>query len=323
MPHTHINYDDRKTIATLLLGGKHNQVEIAQQIGKSPSAVSREVHQRTNSTGKYRASFANRQAKNLRAKANGLRRKIVSGNNTHQVIEAGLRKYWSPEQIVGRYRRESGEKLVSPVTIYTYLWREGQELVPFLRQAKKHLHRRRHRTKQREIRREEAKKKRIDERPAIVEERSRVGDWEGDTIVGQEKTEHILTHAERKSRYLAADRVKGTAESVLRATVRRFKRYPKKKKRTGTYDNGVTFSAHEEIEVRVGLQIYFAHPYHSWERGTNENTNGLLRQFYPKGTYFANVTQRQLDRAVKLINTRPRKCLNYRTPEEVFNCISD
>ena len=323
MPHTHISRDDRKTIAALLLGGRHNLTEIAAHVGKSPSAVSREVGSRTDPDGTYRAGSADGAARGLRAAANGLRRKIVPGSEALRAVEDGLRKYWSPEQVVGRHRRERGAALVSPATVYAYVWRDGRELIPFLRHARKRLHRRRHGTKQREMRREESKKRRIDARPEVVEGRSRIGDWEGDTVVGQEKTEHVLTHVDRKSRFLAADRVRGTAESVLRATLRRFARYPRRKRLTGTYDNGVTFSAHEELEARTGMEIFFAYPYHSWERGTNENTNGLLRQFLPKGTFFAGVTQRKLDRFVRLINTRPRKCLDYRTPEEVFNCVSD
>lgn len=322
MPHTHINLDDRKAIAALLLGGKHNLSEIASRVGKSPSSLSREVRARTGPDGTYRPGAADGNARRLRAAANGLRRKIAAGSDVEREVERGLRRYWSPEQIVGRHRRERGEPLVSPVTIYEYVYRRRKDLVPFLRHADGRPRRRRHGTKVREKRREEAKKRRIDARPAEVEARSRLGDWEGDTVVGQEKTEHVLTHVDRKSRFLAADRVRGTAESVLRATVRRFARYPKWKRRTGTYDNGVTFSGHEEMEARTGMQVFFAHPYHSWERGTNENTNGLLRQFLPKGTFFAGVTQRKLDRFVKLINTRPRKCLDYRTPEEVFNCVS-
>lgn len=322
MPHTHISHDDRKTIAALLSGGRHNLTEIAAHIGKSPSAVSREVRSRTDPDGTYRAGSADRAARKFRAAANGLRRKIVAGSEALQAVEDGLRRYWSPEQIVGRYRRERGEPLVSPVTIYTYVYRRRKDLVPFLRRADRRRYRRKNGTKQREERREEAKKARIDSRPAVVDGRSRLGDWEGDTIVGQEKTEHVLTHVERKSRFLAADRVRGTAESVLRATLRRFSRYPEKKKLTHTYDNGTTFSAYEELEMKTGMKVFFAHPYHSWERGTNENTNGLLRQFLPRGIFFAGVTQRKLDRFVKLINTRPRKCLDYRTPEEVFNCVS-
>jgi IS30 family transposase len=266
---------------------------------------------------------ANERARACRARANALRAKIVPGGEVEKTIEEGLRKYWSPEQISGRYKLEHGEPFVCAVTIYAYIVVHRKDLILFLRQGKNRRHRRKHGTKQREIRREEEKKKRIDVRPEVVEERSRIGDWEGDTIVGQEKTSHVLTHVERASGYLFGDKTDGLAATVRRATERRFRRCPKKKRLTVTYDNGIQFAEHEELEHNLEIDVYFAFPYHSWERGTNENTNGLLRQFLPKGTYFKSLTQRQLDRFVRLINTRPRKRLGYRTPEEVFNCVSD
>lgn len=323
MPHRHISRDDRKTIAALLLGGRHNQSEIASQIGKSPSAVSREIALGTGADGRYLAGAADAASRARRGAANALRAKLYPGSDAEKALEEGLRRFWSPEQVAGRQHLELGKALVSPAAAYAYLPKARKDLVPLLRHGKKRLHRRRHGTKIREERREEGKKNRIDARPAAVARRSRIGDWEGDTVVGQEKTEHVLTHVERMTGYLLADRVCGAASSVRRATERRFVRHPKRKLLTITYDNGVQFSEHEMLARNLGIDIYFAHPYHSWERGTNENTNGLLRQFLPKGTCFTGVTQRRLDRYVKLINTRPRKRLGYRTPEEVFNCVSD
>ncbi|PIT89109.1 MAG: hypothetical protein COU27_02055 [Candidatus Levybacteria bacterium CG10_big_fil_rev_8_21_14_0_10_36_7] len=163
------------------------------------------------------------------------------------------------------------------------------------------------------------KKRRINQRPKIVEKRARIGDWEGDTIVGKEKMIHILTHTERKSGLLLADKLeKATAEITKQKTINRFNGVPKKKKQTITYDNGSTFASHRETEEKTGIIIYFANPYHSWERGTNENTNGLLRQFFPKKSSFATITQNEIEKAVRLINRRPRKRLNYLTPYEIF-----
>jgi len=163
------------------------------------------------------------------------------------------------------------------------------------------------------------KKKRIDTRPKIVESRERIGDWEGDTIVGGEKTIHILTHVERRSGMLFADKLeRATAELTREKTIARFGKITKDKKHTITYDNGSTFAEYEMTEKETEMDIYFAYPYHSWERGTNENTNGLLRQFFPKKSMFANITQETIEEAVKLINNRPRKRLDYLTPREVF-----
>ncbi len=167
--------------------------------------------------------------------------------------------------------------------------------------------------------REEAKKKRIDARPAIVDNRERMGDWEGDTIVGGERNTGIITHAERKSGYLLGDLYKKkNSELIKEKIIERFKKIPNDKRYTITYDNGTEFSEYELIERKTKMQIYFANPYHSWERGSNENANGLLRQFFPKKTLFATLTQKTVDKAIILINHRPRKRLNYLTPHEIF-----
>jgi transposase, IS30 family len=180
-------------------------------------------------------------------------------------------------------------------------------------------YRRRHGTRQRQKEYEAMKKNRIDTRPQEVETRQRIGDWEGDTIVGGEKSIHILTHVDRRSGYLMADKLEqATALETQLKTLARFRLLPSEKKHSLTYDNGVQFSLHQGTEQKSGIPIFFAYPYHSWERGTNENTNGLLRQYYPKGSHFDHITQPQLDQTVKLINNRPRKRLNYLTPYEVF-----
>lgn len=152
-----------------------------------------------------------------------------------------------------------------------------------------------------------------------MDKRERIGDWEGDTIVGKERTKQILTHVERKSGLLLGDKLEhSTAEETKNKTIERFKTIPKNKKFTSTYDNGTTFSEHEMTEKKTGIEIYFAWPYHSWERGANENANGLLRQFFPKKSSFAMITQEAVDEACGLLNNRPRKRLGYLTPNEVF-----
>lgn len=189
--------------------------------------------------------------------------------------------------------------------------------------CQKDKYRRRYGTRIREKQREEMKKKRIGKRPEIVETKTRIGDWEGDTIVGKEKTIHILTHVDRKSGYGLADKLnRGTALLTKLKTIERFNRLPRNKKHTITYDNGTTFSEHELTEKKTGIDIYFANPYHSWERGCNENFIGLLRQFFPKKCSFAKITDEEIENAVRLINNRPRKRLNYKTPTEVFRQIN-
>ncbi|MDD4289787.1 MAG: IS30 family transposase [Patescibacteria group bacterium] len=231
------------------------------------------------------------------------------------------RRRWSPEQISGRIKRkwkDDENRHIGKDSIYTFIYNERKDLVKYLR-CQKGNYRRRYGTRIREKKREELKKKRIDKRPDIVERRERIGDWEGDTIVGKERTIHILTHVERKSGLLFADKLeRGTAILTKEKTIDRFKTIFKNKKYTITYDNGSTFAEYEMIEKKTGISIFFANPYHSWERGSNENANGLLRQFFPKKSSFAIITQEYIDTVCKLINNRPRKRLNYLTPNEVF-----
>lgn len=294
--------------------------EIARRLSRSPSTISEEIRQKRKRRGVYRAGEVDRRVRQRKSKANSRSRRIERGSTLEAHIISKLKLYWSPEQIAGRLKREHRKKtVVCHQTIYAYMYDVHPELKKYLR-CQKGRWRRKRGTKQRRKQWDEAKKKRIDTRPAIVKKRKRLGDWEGDTIMGLEKNVHILTHAERKSRFLVADKVpQATAEQVRKLTTKRFNRLPQFKRKTITYDNGVQFAEHETLERDTKIPIYFAYPYHSWERGTNENTNGLLRQFFPKGSTFSHITQQKLDRVVKLINTRPRKCLHYQTPDEVFN----
>jgi len=230
--------------------------------------------------------------------------------------------YWSPEEISGRLRRKyknDKTKWIGKDSIYKFIYIEQPKLIKYLRHQKC-KYRRKHGTNIRSKQREEAKKKRIDSRPIIIELRARIGDWEGDTIVGKEKIKQLLTHVDRKSGLLLLDKLeKSTAAETRIKTEKRFEQIDKNKKYSLTYDNGATFAEHELTERHTGIDIYFAYPYHSWERGTNENTNGLIRQFFPKKSAFANITSEDLKRVEYLLNNRPRKRLNYLTPTEVFN----
>lgn len=313
----HITKEERLQIEAYSKAGK-SKAATAILIGRNRSSVGRELKRNKQRGSPYLARRANRISVKRIAKANTRPKRIVGKLKSY--VASQLKIYWSPEQIAGRWHLQYPKRqTVCHETIYQFVYKKRPDLKTYLR-CKKGKYRRRHGTNNREKRREEAKKKRIDVRPAIVETRTRLGDWEGDTIVGREKTTHILTHADRKSGYLLADKIpNATAKLVRETTTQKFKRIAKKNQHTTTYDNGTLFAEHETLERDTEMSIYFAHPYHSWERGTNENTNGLLRQFFPKGSAFDPITKRRLDLAVKLINTRPRKRLNYLTPDEVFN----
>ena len=321
MSYSHFKPFQRNELAVLLRAG-FKQNKIAELLGKTASAVCQELkkNRSDNKTG-YDVGQAKRSTKEKRIAANARFRKIENSSWLQNYIEKRIKKYWSPEQISGRLKKKyenDKSKWIGKDSVYKYIYEERKDLVRYLR-CQKGNYRRRHGTKIRLEQQLEAKKKRITERPAEVETREKLGHWEGDTIVGSDK-QHILTHVERKSGLLLADKLeRGTARLTRLKTIERFKNISMKKKLSITYDNGTTFAEHELTERKSGVNIYFAFPYHSWERGTNENCNGLLRQFFPKKSAFAIVTQEQIDEACGLINNRPRKRLGYLTPKEVFD----
>lgn len=316
--HTQITDAERNVISALACAGLE-QKEIAKIICKHPSSISREL-KRNKSSGKYHAGKAKRKLKRRRKNAKQGCKKI-RGSLRRKIIYR-LKKYWSPEQIAGRLSLDAEERVICHETIYRFIYEQRPDLEKYLR-IQKGKYKRRYGAKKREQEREDTKR-RIDERPAIVEERARIGDWEGDTVIGERGKNGLLTHVERKTGFLLADKIESwKAEHVLERTVVRFNQLPEDKRRTCTYDNGVEFSEYELIERLTKLKVFFAYPYHSWERGTNENTNGLLRQFFPKKYSLTCITQEDIDKVVKLINTRPRKRLGYLSPSELFNCNSD
>lgn len=321
MSYSHFKPFQRNELSAYLKAGL-TQKAAAELLGKTAPAVCQELKRNPASTKTgYDARVAKDNTEKRRIEANQRFKKIENNPWLRTYIVRNIKKYWSPEQISGRIKKkwpDSKERQIGKDSIYEYIYEERKDLVKYLR-CQKGKYRRRYGTRIREKQREELKKKRIDQRPEIVEKRGRVGDWEGDTIVGKEKTIHILTHVDRKSGLLLADKLeRGTAELTKIKTIERFKSIPKNKKHTVTYDNGATFSEYEMTEKKTKMEIFFANPYHSWERGTNENTNGLLRQFFPKKSSFAIISQRQIDEACGLINNRPRKRLGYLTPNEVF-----
>lgn len=330
MSYHHFTKEERVELQTLY-NQNYSLRYIASIVGKNVSSISREINRNKDPfSGCYSYSFAHKKAIKNRNTALRLRIKIVIGSQLEKYIFLKLETDWSPEEIAGRLRQDQeilDLPLVSYQTIYDHIYLNRQEWKKYLRCiGKKGKYRRKYGTKVREKLREEAKKKRIDTRPEIIETRERIGDWEGDTIVGGEKNIHILTHVDRKSGYLLADKAEDiTAEGIRNLTLNSFQKLPKSKIKSITYDNGVQFNKHEDMEEKLrkelkdkSFNIYFTYPYHSWERGTNENTNGLLRQYFPKKSLFKDIPQKDLDKKVKLINSRPRKRLNYLTPEEVF-----
>lgn len=316
MSFSHLTSSDRARLASLKRAGLR-QKQIAKQLDKDPSTISRELRRNQTKRG-YHARIANQKAGRRRLRANQRFRKLRPKAKLTKYVAKRLKRYWSPEQIAGRLMYETGKPIVSYNTIYDYI-RAHKALKRYLRHQKPYRHH--YGTRKREKQREHDKKRWIDTRPKVVNERGRIGDWEGDTVLGKGHGPRLLTYTERKSGKAKALKViggKGLSADVTNKTEQWAKSIPKSKLLTTTYDNGTEFSNHEVIEKRTGTTVYFAHPYHSWERGTNENTNGLYRQFFPKKHDLTNTSQKDIDRATRLLNTRPRKRHHYQTPDEVF-----
>ena len=323
MSHKHITLSQINEIAVLKRSGVL-QKDIADIIGVTPSAISQELKRNKDSNGKYHAGHAKEKRITRRLNANQRFRKIENNPWLKKHINHRVKKkHLSPEQISGRLKKDYPDDLNKQIgkdSIYKYIYSERKDLVKYLH-CKKGSYRRRYGTRIREKQREEAKIKRIDTRLKIVEERKRIGDWEGDTIVGADRKSRLITSVDRRSGFAIIEKIETTtAEIIHNKLEKRFNDIPASKKFTFTYDNGKEIGGDDPwLESKIKMEVYRAYPYHSWERGCNENFNGLVRQFFPKGTNFAKVTDEEVKKVEDLLNNRPRKRLNYCTPKEVFN----
>jgi IS30 family transposase len=289
---------------------QHSLAEIATVIGVHKSSVSRELERNRGKRG-YRPQQAQELALERRHKAVP---RITA--EVWALVERLLKQDWSPEQISGRLKKEQGI-CISHEWIYQYILadkRANGDLYKHLRCQKKR--RKRYGTYDRRGKLPNCRS--IEERPAIVNARKRLGDWEVDTIIGRKHKQAIVTLTERKSRFTFVSKVKRRTAQAVRRQVCRMLLPVKKKVHTLTSDHGKEFADHEQIAQMLELKFYFAHPYAAWERGTNENTNGLLRQYFPKKSDFQSVSNKTLERAMARLNFRPRKTLRFKTPFEVF-----
>jgi IS30 family transposase len=289
-------------------------------LGKHPSSIYRELN-RNRTGGVYTGNEARALSVQRRLETRPSP-KLDDPALTREIMDL-FKQDLSPDQIAGRpgaIYPDQQEKQVSPSTIYRHIYQETAK-TPALK-----VHFRQKQAKPR--RRKGAQDRRgqiidrvsIDERPIIVEEKSRVGDWEGDTVESAGKNAYIATFVDRKTKLLPAKIMPDKREATLKlAAVRAFKPIPADMRNTLTVDKGKEFAGHKSLSQALGIDIYFAHPYRSWERGLNEHTNGLIRQYLPKKIPFDRLTQKQLDKIVDKINNRPRKVLGYLTPYEAFS----
>lgn len=312
MNYNQLAENERYQIYALKKAG-HSQQEIAEQLDRSPATISRELKRNSGLRG-YRPKQA-QQLSNQRRKTAHKARKVTT--DVQQKIDALIRQELSPQQVVGYLKIHECMSLHHE-TIYQRVYadkRQGGDLYTHLRVISKPYRKRygcydrRGKIKNRVS---------IDDRPAVVERRNRIGDWEGDTIIGKGRKGALLTLVERKTLYTVIRRLTGKRSDLLAKEAVKAIRDIKEKVKTITFDNGLEFSAHESIAEGLETDIYFAHPYASWERGINENTNGLIRQYFPKGTDFNKVSDEEVQFVMDRLNTRPRATRNFKSPNEMF-----
>lgn len=328
MKYKHLSQKEREEIYDLSQIG-YKKSKIAEVLGRHRSTIGNEIlrnstsiERRLNNSPKKKKHYLPDRAQ---MKYEGRRRKAKTAyplknpfiySYAHEHLKAG----WSPEMISGKLKNDHNQH-ISHECIYQYIYggnakKKGYKFWEYLIQ-KRHKRRKKHGRKFKRI----LIPNRIDisQRPSIVETRTRVGDWEGDTIFGKGKGSALATFNERKIKILRIRKLKRkTAKEMGDAGIVVFRKIPKKFRLTITLDNGPENTCHEEISKKTGLKAYFAHPYHSWERGGNEKSNGLVRRYFPKGTDFDDISEKEIALVEELINNRPMKCLNWKTPNEVY-----
>ncbi len=313
MAYRQLTTEERYHIAALRQDGRSARA-IAAELDRHPSTVAREVKRNaTPYDGAYRPSFAVEMTSGRRSRS---RRNRRYGSGDFAAVEEQLRREVSPEQVVGKFRRE-GRPVMSHETIYLHIWADRARNGTLWRHLRGARKQRRKRYGRKDSRGRLAGKTMIGERPDIVAQRRRCGDWEADTVHGKGKA-CVLTLVDRKSGLVRIAKLTGaTAEETTRAAVRQLlgELHPV---HSITADNGSEFHGFKEIERQLGTKVYFANPHHAWERGTSENTNGLVRQYLPKGTCLADVTQEDCDAIAAKLNHRPRKRLGFLSPHEVY-----
>jgi len=313
---------EREEISRGVVAG-HSRRSIAVQLGRAPSTVSREI-KRNGGPESYRASQADESAWNRgRRPKTG---KLAANRALARIVAGKLQRRWSPEQVAGWLKRtypDDTSRQVSPETIYRSLFIQARgalkkELVEHLRRSRV-MRRSRHHTQKTDQHGRITDTVSISERPASVEDRAVPGHWEGDLLFGS-KNSQIATLVERHTRYAMLVKVSGKdTETVINALIKHARKLPEELYKSLTWDRGKEMADHKRFTLATDIQVYFCDPQNPWQRGTNENTNGLLRQYFPKRTDLSGYSQAQLNAVARQLNERPRKTLNFETPAERFH----
>jgi IS30 family transposase len=316
----HLSLAEREEIAIGLENGL-KQCEIAKLLNRSPSTISREIKRNNPSirTVRYRGNRA--QLKADERKKEKPKRQRIPNKRLRRFIAKNLKKGYSPEIIVFLAAVKNNRWKINHETIYQWIYEERKDLIPFLTQSRK-----------KRRKRGSAKQKRcskvpnrvmIEHRPDYIQLRSRVGDWEADTIVSRQSKAAVMVLANRKARFIILKKLDGkTAIDMHKAVVKSLEDFPPHVKKSITFDNGAENALHELTNKILGVKSYFCNPYHSWEKGTVENLIGIVRRFYPKKTDWNKVTQWDLNKVMRFVNNRPMKCLGFKTPAQVFVALA-
>lgn len=316
-----LSLEERERIAVLKGLGKSMR-EIARDLGRNHSTISRELQKNSCVVAKrkcylvHRAEMRARRRKALRGKRERLKDPLI-----REYVTAKLKLHWSPEQIAGRIRIDDPDLRISHEAIYQYIYEEAWELVRYL--PRKHKRRRLRFNYRKPQGLVIPSRTFIGARPEEVNQRLALGHWEADSLVSRANSVSLHVLLERKSRLIKITKILRNAADCVRDTIiRRLFPLSSPLRLSLTYDNGVENGRHLEVNRELGTQSFFCHPYHSWEKGSVENAIGLVRRFLPKKTDFERIPSVEISRIENLLNNRPRKCLNYRTPKEVLKTLS-
>jgi len=313
---------EREEISRAVVAG-HSMRSIAVQLGRAPSSISREI-KRNGGQECYRASQAEESAWNRGRRPKTC--KLAQNRALARIVAGKLQRRWSPQQVAGWLKRtypDDTSRQVSPETIYRSLFIQARgalkkELVEHLRRSRV-MRRSRHHTQKTDKHGRITDTVSISERPASVEDRAVPGHWEGDLLFGS-KNSQIATLVERRTRYAMLVKVTGKdSETVINALIKHARKLPQELYKSLTWDRGKEMAEHKRFTLATDIQVYFCDPQNPWQRGTNENTNGLLRQYFPKGTDLSDYSQAKLNAVARQLNERPRKTLNFETPAERFH----
>jgi len=309
--------EERETIGLMLARGKSLR-EIGKVIGRSHTTVSREIEINAPPIrkGYYRAHKAQKRAvvRNIESH----KRPRLKSRQTREYVAGRLRLGWSPEQIAGRLKVGRSPLSISHEAIYQYVYAENTDLIKYLARSHRQRWPRGHSHKHRKAHIPERTP--ITERPPEVEMRKSAGHWEGDTVVSKKSLAALQVLVERKTRIIRLTKMRRKTSAIMsRWIIRRLRPLPERLRMTLTYDNGPENADHLTINRTLGMRSYFCAPYHSWEKGTVENSIGLIRRYFPKKTDFAAISPAQVMTVEDALNNRPRKCLHYSTPSEALS----